>query len=395
MNVEMKICAVGGTQAIADEILRAARIIMEDAIDVCAVTPEKITGPEMADLFLAMPTRISDLAEIIPQNKIIGFELVPNRKFFVQVARIPAGSTVHIFHNNRRGGETFRKNCGELGIDYLSFDIVAVGEMAEQEIQSKLKSARYIIGASTMLGPGGLLQEKYGSFLDAGAEVIAAERIPNMDSATNLMRRVTAIQHLKLSEAVVGIVHNLSERLQQITAAANQALNSVDASASAMEKLHGDIDREVSRSRSVLATSQALGEAAANIGVIADSIRHISNQTNLLSLNATIEAARVGQQGRGFAVVAREVGNLANESKKSIETIRKTVDEVQSAARQIVPAQQEASAALVACQGEFKSVLAFSSEERHALRQVFGALEQINALSGDLLQASELLVRSH
>lgn len=391
MNAEIKICAVGGTQDIADEFLRAARMVLGDTANGSALTPSQIKDHQIADLFLTMPTRVEELAKFVPANKIIGFELIPDRNFFVQVARIPEGSTVYIFHNNKRGGETFKKNCEKFGIGHVTFDYVAFEEMAEIEMQAQLSNACYIIGTNTLLAPGGVLYTKYTKFLDAGTRVIAADRIPTLDSATNLMRWVTACQHTKLSQAVVGIVHNLTHRLQQITAAANIASNSVDEAADALEKLHQDINQEVQR-KGVLATSKSLAEAAGNIGIIADSIRHISHQTNLLALNATIEAARVGEQGRGFAVVAKEVGNLANESKKSIETIRKAVMDVQSAVKQIVPAQEEVSSALLACQSEFKRAVDASGEERSALREVFTALEQIRDLGDELIKASELLV---
>lgn len=392
MSAEIKICAVGGTQDIADEFLHAARMVLANTANGSALTPSQIKDHQIADLFLTMPTRVEELAKFVPKNKIIGFELIPDYNFFVQVARIPEGSTVYIFHNNRRGGETFRKNCEKFGISHVAFNYVAFEEMAEIEIQDQLSNALYIIGTNTLLAAGGVLYTKYAKFLDAGTRVIAADRIPTLDSATNLMRWVTACQHTKLSQAVVGIVHNLTHKLQQITAAANIASNSVDEAAGALEKLHQDINQEVQRSQGVLATSKSLAEAAGNIGIIADSIRHISHQTNLLALNATIEAARVGEQGRGFAVVAKEVGILANESKKSIETIRKAVMDVQSAVKQIVPAQQEVSSALLACQSEFKRAVDASGEERSALREVFTALEQIRDLSDELLKASEMLV---
>lgn len=392
MSAEIKICAVGGTQDIADEFLRAARVVLGNTANGSALTPSQIKDHKMADLFLTMPTRVEELAQIVPKNKIIGFELIPDRKFFVKVARIPEGSTVYIFHNNRRGGETFKKNCEKFGVDHVTFDFIPFEEMTETDIQAQLRNARYVIGTSTLLETGGVLNTKYAKFLDGGTRVIAAERIPTLDSATNLMQWVTACQHTKLSQVVVGIVHNLTQKLQQITAAANSASNSVDEAVCALEKLHKDINQEVQRSQGVLSTSRSLTEAAGNIGIIADSIRHISNQTNLLALNATIEAARVGEQGRGFAVVAKEVGNLANESKKSIETIRKAVMDVQSAAKQIVPAQEEVSSALMACQGEFKKVVGASVDERNALREVFSALDQIRELSDELLKAAEMLV---
>ena len=60
------------------------------------------------------------------------------------------------------------------------------------------------------------------------------------------------------------------------------------------------------------------------VGII-KAIEDIASQTNLLSLNASIEAARAGETGRGFAVVAGEIGNLANESARAVNTTRELI----------------------------------------------------------------------
>lgn len=66
-------------------------------------------------------------------------------------------------------------------------------------------------------------------------------------------------------------------------------------------------------------------EASNKVVGIIKTIEDIADQTNLLSLNASIEAARAGEVGRGFAVVAGEIGNLANESGRAVNTTRELI----------------------------------------------------------------------
>lgn len=392
MSQTLRLVTVGGTQSIADELLAAVRQVVSSAMNSQALMQQQITSDSIADVFVCLPSRLEELSAVVPFEKMIGLELTPTPRFFVEIAQVPAGETVYFFDNNRRGGEALALLCEEQGISHVEFDYLAYQEMNSTELQQKLSQARYIAGSQSQTGKNSVLLNQYGRQLAAGVKIISAKRQATLESGTTLMHLTTLFGHQQLSEKVAALIQNLSAQLQQITAAANAVGASIEGNATTLQALNDTMTNENAKLQQVLSLAEQLAQATGNIGTIADTIRHISSQTNLLALNATIEAARVGEQGRGFAVVAREVGKLAEESRRSIETIRAGVAEVQKSVSQISPALTTLSNGMSNNQQQFTHVFTASQENNASLSRIFDALHHINSISEELIHSSEQLL---
>ncbi|MGN0350080.1 MAG: methyl-accepting chemotaxis protein [Roseburia sp.] len=119
-----------------------------------------------------------------------------------------------------------------------------------------------------------------------------------------------------------------AERVVQIHERANKAMAKTYETRENVRNVHQEISETL---------NQALkdAEVVSQIEVLAEAIREITSQTNLLSLNASIEAARAGEAGKGFAVVADEIRALAEQSESTVDHIQEVTESVTGAVKNL------------------------------------------------------------
>lgn len=200
-----------------------------------------------------------------------------------------------------------------------------------------------------------------------------------------------------ISASINDISENVSLLLQYANQTNSVGLTSLDNLNETVSQI-SHINNEIHHTSELI---QNLQVKSKNIESIADIIRDIASQTNLLSLNASIEAARAGEQGKGFTVVADEIRKLALQVGDSSKNILVIIKDINNEIKLIYEKmnsntiESEKGISLVSKTGEsFNSIIKSVNQQLDRINTLSGSMNNLSSGFGNINNAMQEIVDS-
>ena len=207
------------------------------------------------------------------------------------------------------------KHCGR---DYkkLLDTLLAYDSLVTLDLQIIVETYIEIQGGSVVNGLGEII--KYNTQLDQIKELIQFQEVQHNDVklASDLMLELDSS-----IEEIAASVGDISTHTQASLTELNNDLTS-------LQQVSTILQNTDNGQQAVRQNVANLVDRVHSVSKVMELIQGIADQTNLLALNASIEAARAGEAGKGFAVVAEEVRKLADDTKRSVQSIDSDIKEL-------------------------------------------------------------------
>ena len=266
---------LGADRALADQLVKLAKVIIERGADVNGDAFTEATGARASQVRLLVALALFTFALSIGGGLLITGSIINPIRTAMKVAeQVAAGDLTSRI--DRQG----RDEAAE-----LMRSLHAMNDALSGLVGKVRGSAEWIMGSSTQIAAG---------------NIDLSRRTEGQ--ASNLEETAASLE--ELTSTVVSNAQNARKADKLAATASNIATKGRDMVGQVVTTMGG-----------IQSSSKRIADI---IGVI-DSIAF---QTNILALNAAVEAARAGEQGRGFAVVAAEVRVLSQRTAQSAKEIK-------------------------------------------------------------------------
>ncbi|MBR1397797.1 MAG: hypothetical protein IJ563_09735 [Selenomonadaceae bacterium] len=231
--VNLKIIAVGSSLLIADEIKSIILTLLGNEIPIRTLATPEVKSVSNNTFYVCATTQKVYLQNIIPDNQLFIFDLHPTTKFFLDIAKIPAGEKVYVFNNLMTYTQLLAKECCQLGINNLKFQPIAYDEMPNDIVHNLLREANYIIGVDCLMGDKMLFSDKYLPSLQKNVNIIAGKRAASVSSASHFISAIADFYYNHLIKERNAITKKISkvdstaiyEQITNLSAQINRIIN--------------------------------------------------------------------------------------------------------------------------------------------------------------------------
>jgi methyl-accepting chemotaxis protein len=116
---------------------------------------------------------------------------------------------------------------------------------------------------------------------------------------------------------------------------------------------------------------------AGRIGEILETIRDISDRSDLLALNGALEASRAGEAGRGFGLVAGEMRRLAERVLSSVHDVRSLVGDIRASGSSTMMATEDSKKLAASTTDAARQITLVTQQQRSGTEQVLQSVREI------------------
>jgi methyl-accepting chemotaxis protein len=130
---------------------------------------------------------------------------------------------------------------------------------------------------------------------------------------------------------------------------------------------------------------------AGRIGEILETIRDISDRSDLLALNGALEASRAGEAGRGFGLVAAEMRRLAERVMSSVHDVRSLVGDIRASGSSTMMATEDSKKLAASTTDAARQITMVTQQQRSGTEQV---LQSVREIAETLAQSVSAMAQS-